>query len=254
METLVVGAGEMGRWFARATGWSPTFADVDPEAADVAARELGGDTAPIDGDDRFDVVCIAVPIPAVREAVEAHSHRADRAIVDVTGIMEPALEAMADNASGLERASLHPLFSAANAPGTVALAVGREGSTIDALRRALVESGNDLLECTADEHDEAMETIQGAAHAAVLAYGLAAQDVPTGFHTPVSDGLDDLVRQVTDGDPRVYADIQQAYDGASAVAEAAQHIGAADREEFRELYRRAAATALERTADGGSDP
>jgi prephenate dehydrogenase len=81
--------------------------------------------------------------------------------------------------------------------------------------------------------------VQAAAHAAVLAYGLAAGDVDERFHTNVSGPLAALVEQVAGGEPRVYADIQAAFDGAGDVAEAARQVADADREAFERLYERA---------------
>jgi prephenate dehydrogenase len=84
-----------------------------------------------------------------------------------------------------------------------------------------------------------METVQAKTHAAVLAFGLAADPVPEAFQTPISTVLFDLVEQVTGGDPRVYADIQAAFDGADDVVAAAEEIAAADDRQFRTLYDRA---------------
>jgi prephenate dehydrogenase len=92
------------------------------------------------------------------------------------------------------------------------------------------------VETTPEEHDEAMETVQARAHTAVLAFALAAEDVPDAFQTPISESLFDLVEQVTGGEARVYADIQSAFDGAEDVAGAAREIADADDDAFTELY------------------
>jgi prephenate dehydrogenase len=81
-----------------------------------------------------------------------------------------------------------------------------------------------------------METVQAGAHTAVLAYALAAAEVPDRFHTPVSAGLAELVDGVAGGESRVYADIQAAFDGADDVAAAARELADADHDEFRRLY------------------
>jgi len=78
--------------------------------------------------------------------------------------------------------------------------------------------------------------VQASAHTAVLAFALAAEDVPDAFQTPISEDLFELVEQVTGGEARVYADIQAAFDGADDVAEAARRIADADDERFAELY------------------
>jgi prephenate dehydrogenase len=82
-----------------------------------------------------------------------------------------------------------------------------------------------------------METVQARAHAAVLAFGLAAEPVPEGFGTPVYDALENLRQEVTGNTPRVYADIQKSFEGADDIAAAAERIAAADDEAFERLYR-----------------
>mgnify|MGYP000642795342 CR=1 FL=1 len=252
MNLLVVGAGEMGRWLARtvATGTpdSPAvaFTDTDPSAARDAATRLSADgtdarAVPTDTDEAFDAVCFAVPIPAVESVVPAYADRADRALVDVSGVMGPALGAMEAAGSDLERVSLHPLFAAARAPGNVAVVADAPGPVTDEVRAALAEAGNDTFETTAQEHDRAMETVQARAHAAVLAFGLAAEPVADEFQTPVSEALFDVLGTVTGNDPHVYADIQDAFDGAESVADAARRLSEADRGAFEELYEAAGA-------------
>jgi prephenate dehydrogenase len=258
MNVLVVGAGEMGTWFARTlrdqTDASLAFADRDSERARVAADSVGGRAVPATTDDRFDLVAIAVPIPTVDAAIEEWADHATRAMVDVSGVMTPAIEAMAEAVPERERVSFHPLFAADKAPGNVAVVADAPGPVTDEVRAALARAGNDCFETTAAEHDEAMETVQARVHAAVLAFGLAAEDVPEGFQTPVSGALFDVLDRVTGSDPRVYADIQAAFDGADDVAEAARDIAAADADQFAELYRRAAREdASDTAAESGAD-
>ncbi|SDR00795.1 prephenate dehydrogenase/arogenate dehydrogenase family protein [Natronobacterium texcoconense] len=243
MDVLIVGAGSMGTWFGQAIDAPVTFADVDPEAAVEAADVVGdADVTDLEADDRYDVVCLAVPMAHVTDAVAAHADRAERAVVDVSGVMEPAVETMREYAPERERVSLHPLFAPERAPGSIAVVRDREGPVTEALLEDLEASGNDLRETTAAEHDEAMETVQATTHAAVLAFALAAESesVPEGFETPIYEQMETLAEQMTEGTPRVYADIQDAFDGADAVAEAARRIADADGTEFERLYREAA--------------
>ena len=242
MDVLIVGAGAMGTWFGRAADASVTFTDVDPDAAATAAEAVGDDagTAPLEGADSYDVVCVAVPMTHAVDAVADHAARAERAIVDVSGVMGPPLEAMATHAPDLERASLHPLFAPERAPGSIAVVREDVGPTLEALFDALATRGNDLVETTATEHDEAMESVQAATHAAVLSFALAAEPVPEGFETPIYEGLRTLAEQMTEGTPRVYADIQETFDGADAIADAAATVADADREALTDLYREAA--------------
>ncbi|MFB6082992.1 MAG: prephenate dehydrogenase/arogenate dehydrogenase family protein [Halorientalis sp.] len=241
MNVLVVGAGAMGRWFADAVRAGPdevavAFADPDEAAASAAADAVDGRTVPLDTDESFAAVCIAVPIPVAVEAIATHAGKAEDALVDVTGVAADPVAAMREAAPERERLSLHPLFAPENEPGNVAAVVDAAGPTTDAVLEALRARGNEVFETTAAEHDRAMETVQAKAHAAVLAFGLAADDVPEQFQTPVSAALFEVLEQVTGGDPRVYADIQRAFDGAADVAAAAEEIASADADAFGRLY------------------
>lgn len=243
MDVLIVGAGTMGRWFGEVIGEPGTdvaFVDREDGAAREAAETVGGRAVSEETTERFDLVCLAVPIPAVERAVEFYAPLADRSIADVSGVMRAPIAAMEAHAPEREHVSLHPLFSPENAPGNVPVVTER-GPVAEWVLERLREAGNTLVETTPEEHDAAMETIQTKAHAAILAFALAADDVPEGFETPVSGTLDDLVGTVTGGNPNVYADIQSTFPGADAVAEAAIDVAEADREAFESLYREAGA-------------
>lgn len=245
MEILVVGAGAMGRWFGETLrsshpeSASVSFLDIDPENAQAAARAVGGSVVSPEPTGSFDLVCIAVPIPAATGAIETYGQYAAEAIVDVTGTMEGPVDAMAEHAPDCERASLHPLFAPANEPGNIPVVVDSRGPVIEAVLSALRARDNDVFETTVTSHDEAMETVQARTHAAILAFGLSASEVPPEFQTPISAALSDLTEQVTDGESRVYADIQSAFEGADDVADAARKVADADRETFEKLYREA---------------
>ncbi|WP_158056587.1 prephenate dehydrogenase/arogenate dehydrogenase family protein [Halorussus halophilus] len=239
MEILVVGAGAMGRWLGGVVDADVAFADADPAAAERATEALGerARTVSLDTDERFAAVCVAVPISAAEDAIADHAPKAEQAVFDVTGTMAGPLATMGEEVPDRERASFHPLFAPENAPGNVAVVVEQSGPVIDAVRQQMRAHGNELVETTAQEHDEAMETVQASTHAAVLAFALAAEDVPDGLTTPVYDELAKLSEQVTGGTPRVYAEIQDAFDGADRVAEAATELAEADSETFTDIYR-----------------
>ena len=240
MDMLVVGAGEMGRWIARTVDRPVAVTDVDPAVAERAAGTIDGVRAvPADTDETFAVVCLAVPISVVDEAVDRYAENAGRAMCDVSGVMTGPVEAMRATLPDRERVSLHPLFAATNAPGNVAVVADAPGPATDALRADLTVAGNHLFETTAAEHDTAMETVQAAAHTAILAYALAAADVREEFATPVSATLDDLVAAVTGGTPRVSREIQATFAGAERIAEAARRIADAEGEAFDDCYREA---------------
>ncbi|GAB7013759.1 prephenate dehydrogenase/arogenate dehydrogenase family protein [Halolamina salina] len=246
MTLCIVGAGAMGRWLAGTlVDARPTvdlaFADTDTAAAEDAAAEFDAVAIALaEGlpatDRTFETVALAVPIPAVEAAVADWAPYAETAMLDLSGVMAAPVAAMGDHLPDRERASLHPLFAPERAPGNVALVADAVGPTLSPLLDALRAAGNELFETTPAEHDEAMSTIQAKSHAAVLAWALAGDDVREEFHTPVSAGLRDLAATVTDGEARVYADIQDAFGGADAVADAAREIADADDEAFAALY------------------
>jgi len=244
MDLQVVGAGAMGRWFAGALAADArepitvTFVDADPDAAASAANALEGNTdkSAVARAPAADVVCVAVPIPAATEAIAAAADRATEAVLDLTGTMTEPVEAMDRHATDLERLSLHPLFAPENEPGNVAAVPATGGPVTDLVRDTLTARGNEWFETTPADHDEAMETVQARTHAAVLAYALARENVDERFHTPISGPLADLADQVTDGDARVYADVQAAFDGAEGVAEAARRVADAEGAAFEALY------------------
>ncbi|NKE37117.1 prephenate dehydrogenase, partial [Natronococcus sp. JC468] len=235
-----VGGGAVGTWRGGAAHADAASADADPAAAAAAADAVGGEAVPLESDATYDVVCIAVPLSHAAGAIADHASRADAAIVDVSGAMVDPLAAMARHAPALERASLHPLFAPERAPGSIAVVREDAGLTIETLLATLEDRGNDLVETTPEEHDEAMETVQSATHAAVLAFALAAESVPEGFETPIYEELRALATRVTAGTPRVYADIQETFAGAEAVADAARELADADHDEFESLYAEAA--------------
>jgi len=243
MDLLIVGAGEIGRWVADTVGADESpldatvaFADRDPDVAADAAAARDADVVSADGDTTHDAVCLAVPMSAVPAAVETYAPRAERAMVDVSGEMTEAVAAMREHAPTLERASYHPLFAPPRVPGNVAAVTDADGPVVEGITAAIARGGNDVFETTPAEHDEAMETVQAGAHAAVLAWRLAGDDVREEFHTPVSAALDEVADTVTEGAPEVYAEIQRAFDGADGVAAAAREIADADDEAFASLY------------------
>ena len=239
MKLLVVGAGEMGRWVADTVDADVAFTDADSDVAADAAAARQARRVPTTTDEAFDVVCLAVPMSAVDEAVDTYAPLATEAVFDVSGVMADPLDAMESHAPDLERASFHPLFAPPRVPGNVAVVTAADGPHLQAIREDMTEAGNTVFETTPAEHDAAMETVQAGAHTAVLAYALAADSVREEFATPVSAQLESIATTVTEGDPSVYAEIQSTFDGAEGVADAARAIADADDEAFADLYNEA---------------
>jgi len=233
MNVLVVGAGAMGRWLAERLSTEHTVAvtDIDPERAAGVAADL--DVA-ADTGGRYDLVAFAVPMSAVETAAREHAGRAD-AVIDVTGEMRDTLAALRESFPDAARVSTHPLFAPVNEPGTIAVVEDAPDDRTNQVLSVLAAAGNDIYQTSVAEHDEAMETVQAKTHAAVLAFALAAEDVPEPFHTPVSRPLAELADSVTAGDTAVYAEIQQRFGGAAELAAAAERV-AADTESVAALF------------------
>lgn len=242
MKLLVVGAGEMGRWVADTVDAAVAFCDADASVAADAAASREARHVPTDSTESFDAVCLAVPMSTIDAAVEQYAPLATDAIFDVSGVMGDPLAAMDAHGPDLERASFHPLFAPPRVPGNVAVVTATDGPCLQLVREAMTDAGNTVFETTPEEHDKAMETVQAGAHTAVLAYALAAGSVREEFATPVSAQLEDVAATVTEGDASVYAEIQSTFDGATAVADAAERIANADDETFVDLYEEARAT------------
>lgn len=234
MDVLVVGAGAVGRWFGGLVDAPVAFTDADPERAESAADAYGRQvrSVALDSDESFGLVAIAVPMGVADDAVREQAPKAQQAVVDFTGTMERPLRAMADSAPARERVSFHPLFAPESAPGRIAVTESAPGPATNRVREWLTDAENTLVEVDASTHDEAMKTIQGRTHAAILAFALAANDcdegVPDELGTPVYDTLSELADRITGGNERVYSDIQREFGGASDITSAAARLADTD--------------------------
>lgn len=256
MDVLIVGAGAMGHRFGHTVDTDLAFANMDPESTVVAADALDGRVVPLDGDKRFDMVCLAVPTRPAADTVADSTHRADVTICGVTGAMESPVVAMHNHLPGHERLSLHPLFAPYNTPGNVAAVADGSGPRTDTPLANLDAAGNHIPEATSEEYGATMETAQAAAHAVILTFGVAADDARGEFTTPISAVFDELVTLVPSSTPRVYADIQSLLGGGvDCVANAARALVVAGDEAFDDLYRRVSrggsgvAVGVDRVAD-----
>ena len=240
MNVLVVGAGEMGQWIAQTLSADVAITDTDPAIARQSGDVVGAQVVPLDpasdeDSTTYDVGCFAVPMGAIDDAIAHQADRIDHGIVDVTGWMAPAIAAMETYAPDAQHCSLHPLFAPERAPGSIAVVDASPGPHTAAILDDLEAAGNDLVETTAAEHDRAMESVQGTAHAAILAFAQAADRVRPELETPVYAGLREQVERILAGSPSVYAEIQAAFDGADAVAGATAQVADADPEELEAM-------------------
>jgi prephenate dehydrogenase len=130
---------------------------------------------------RADIVVLAVPEHAALTAVPALARllRPGVLLVDTLSVKTGIVAALAAHAAHLEAVSLNPMF----APDlgfdnrAVAAVVVRDGPRARALLDAVGRRGGRVAELGADEHDRVAAVTQALTHAAVLAFGLALDEL-----------------------------------------------------------------------------
>jgi len=112
----IIGAGRMGRWFARFfsnEGIPVTVSDVDKDALRKMSQEL--DVSIVDNVaavERVDSVLLAVPIDSFRNVVqEICPHlKPNQAVMDICSVKEPAVDLMHEHVKTGVALGTHPLF------------------------------------------------------------------------------------------------------------------------------------------------
>jgi 4-amino-4-deoxyprephenate dehydrogenase len=208
-------------------------ADVGAVDAGLAA-ELG----------RADIVVLAVPERVALAAVPALAPllRPGALLVDTLSVKTAIVAALGAHAAHLEAVSLNPLF----APSlgfdgrAVAAVVVRDGRRARALLDTVASHGARVTELSADEHDRGAAVTQALTHAAVLAFGVALDELDVSVDElgaiapPPHLTLLALLARVAAGQPETYWDVQAGNPharrartalaaGVAAVADAADH-------------------------------
>lgn len=206
---LIGGQGQMGQWFARffeSQGLEVLVADLDtPATPPEVARQA-------------DVVIVSVPIPQVKEVVQAVAPHLspEAALMDLTSVKQAPMRVMLANFPG-EVVGTHPLFG----PGedsitgrTMVLCPGRGERWFTWLKALLENAGARVKVTTAAEHDRLMAVVQGLSHFTLIALemairqlGVDPQDLED-FATPTFDTLHRLARHLFRQDAKLYACIQ----------------------------------------------
>ena len=206
---IIGGQGQMGRWFTRffaSQGLEVLAADVDTPLTSQEVAALA------------DVVIIAVPIPKVKEVVQAIAPhlRPEAALMDLTSVKQGPVSAMLDHFPG-EVVGTHPLFGPGEdsiAGRTMVLCPGRGERWFNWLKTLLNDAGAQVKITTAAEHDRLMAVVQGLAHFILIALemairqlGVPLQDLED-FATPTFATLHNLARRLLSQDATLYACIQ----------------------------------------------
>jgi 4-amino-4-deoxyprephenate dehydrogenase len=165
-----------------------------------------------------DIVVLALPEQVALAAVPAVARqlRPGTLLVDTLSVKTGIVAALAAHAAHLEAVSLNPMF----APDlgfdgrAVAAVVAHDGPRARALLDAVGRRGGRVSEIGADEHDRVAAVTQALTHAAVLAFGLALDELGVAVEdlgavaTPPHLTLLALLARITSGGSETYWDVQ----------------------------------------------
>jgi len=248
---VIGGLGKMGRWMAGYLHATGHHVQIFDRGGGVSNFEIVDDLAAAEG---ADIIVLALPIPAIAEALGALDPARVRGLVmDIASLKTPLVGALREAAGrGLRVASIHPMFG----PGAEHL-IGRNvifcdcgapGAVEDA--RALFEDvGANLLSIELEEHDRRMGYVLGLAHLTSILYAsvLAGSGIDfrelgkvasTTFGKQNATALD-VMRE----SPDLYFDIQHHNAASPELARRLREgldeilgaIASGDRESFREI-------------------
>ena len=227
---VVGGAGAVGRLMVDlllTAGADVCVVDAEPPHAEASRRcaYVRGDVRAMDAllaaqMRGADVVVLAVHEDAALAALPAVANALppDRLLVDTLSVKTRIVAALAEHAAHLEAVSLNPMF----APDlrfdgrAVAAVVVRDGPRARALLDAVRTLQGQVTELGADEHDRLTAVTQALTHAAVLAFGLAldelgvAVDGVGALAPPPHLTLLAMLARISSASPQTYWDVQAA--------------------------------------------
>lgn len=223
MELAILGAGAMGRWFAKfgkGRGWNVSISDIEEGKAQKIAEELGLEASSSNEEavEGADIVLISVPIKETPKVIEevADPLESDALLVDIASVKEGAVGAMEKIDVDSELVSIHPLFG----PGAEGLedkniiSIPIEGGKkYQELKETFSNLGARVVEMEAKEHDRLMSVTQSLTHFTLLTYfsaldSMKDSDRARTFQTPVFRKLFALTKAFLREDPKLCGDIQ----------------------------------------------
>lgn len=178
---LIIGAGGMGRWFARYfsdRGFSISILDVDPEKARRVGRELGAKVVerPTGNED---IMLVAVFLSKAREVVESLGWYRGL-LIDISSVKGPVNRAM--RKGSFKPLSIHPLFG----PGATTL----KDKTIVVTP---IKDGDEEARLAAELFPEAeIRVMDEDEHDRAVAYAIQLPHLLTQIASAVLSGLDGL--------------------------------------------------------------
>lgn len=223
MRLAIIGAGSMGKWFAKfskKSGWNTTITDINTQKARDVADELDLDLAMGNSEaaSGADIVLIAVPVRKSPEVIKevANSVTERSLLLDITSVKEKVVTAMHEIEANFELVSLHPLFGpgAKNMENKIIVSIPiKTGEKYQKLAKHLKKNGAKIVEMEAEDHDRLMMITQSMIHFLLLSY-LSALKSMNNFkqaeelHTPISACLFDLAKAFLNVDPTLCGDLQ----------------------------------------------
>lgn len=167
---------------------------------------------------RADVVVLAVPEPVALAALPALARelRPGALLVDTLSVKTGIVAALRAHATHLEAVSLNPMFGPdlGFKDRAVAAVVVRSGPQTRALLEAVRRRGGHVVRLGADEHDRVAAVTQALTHAAVIAFGLALEELGVAVGdvgtvaTPPHLTLLALLARIASGEPETYWSVQ----------------------------------------------
>jgi prephenate dehydrogenase len=218
---IVGGAGGMGRWCAslfKSAGFDVSISSR--RDATGVARSLGVRLSSPGDAGAFDIIVLSVPIDAIESVASqlAPGMKPGSLLMDLSSLKQKPVESMLRHAPpGVEVIGAHPLFG----PGSdgrgrtlVLVPTIRSERWLSVIRDLFRDAGFNVLEATAEQHDDNMAVVQGLTHFMYVAMGRALEkshvdlEEASTFRTPVYGITRDLVGRVLSQSPELYALIQ----------------------------------------------
>jgi 4-amino-4-deoxyprephenate dehydrogenase len=257
------GSGAVGRLLVdllQGEGADVLVVDVRPPPAGTAYvhGDIGaGDARVVDEIRQAGIVVLAVPERVALAALPslARQLRPGSLLVDTLSVKTGIAAALSAHAAHLEAVGLNPMFAPALGfdGRAVAAVVIHDGPRVRALLDAVGRRGARVAEVGADEHDRITAVTQALTHAAVLAFGLALDELGvapgdlTALAPPPHVTLLALLARIASGAPATYWDVQAGNPHApraraALAAGLATLGGAGERQDFAALLERVHST------------
>lgn len=224
MKLAIIGAGEMGRWFAKLfcnnSKWEVTITDKDKSKAEDVSGKTG---AKISDNNKgaveaADIILVAVPIEATPEVIKdvaPHLER-DALLLDIASVKEKIVDTMKGLDVDFELVSIHPLFG----PGAddleeknvISIPIN-QGKKYQILKKKFSEQDAKVIEMEATEHDRMMSITQSLTHFILLIYLSSINSMKDSLktealQTPMFKQLSELSKAFLKENPEVCGDIQ----------------------------------------------